>query len=219
MAPQALPGLLGGVLLIGISLFLPGASRPIGLSLGAVISLGLAFLYRSPRRPLPTRREIVYAPADGRVVGVHRREPRREWEIVIFLSLLDVHLQRAPTAGKVLAVERTEGRFWPASSEQAGLENHRVSLRLSSPWGEIEVVQIAGILARRIVCYPRPGDWLPAGALYGLIHFGSRVYLYLPAGATPLVEPGARVQAGRSPVATFEPSPPQDSRTPDRPTA
>lgn len=150
------------------------------------------------------------APADGVVCTVDSAAPPAELglpdtplpRVGIFMSVLDAHVQRAPVGGEVIAVQHRAGRFGAADRAAAGDENERNSMVIRTPDGaEVVVVQIAGLLARRIVCDARQGDSLALGDTYGLIRFGSRLDTYLPAGTRPLVTIGQRTVAGETVLA------------------
>lgn len=160
-----------------------------------------AAFFRHPHRVPPNRANVVVAPADGEVALVDTAVPPAELNmgdtpvprVSIFLSVLDVHVQRSPVAGEVLAVVHKAGKFLSADLAEASDANERNSMLLRTEAGhEIAVVQIAGLLARRIVCDAKVGDRLPIGDTYGLIRFGSRVDTYFPAGTTLMVERGQR---------------------------
>jgi len=136
----------------------------------------------------------VLAPADGRVTAVERQADGRV-RVSTYMSLLDVHVNRAPVAGTVRSVARRPGGHWPARDKESE-RNERVVWELDSPLGGVRLVQIAGAVARRIVPYVRPGESVAQGQRLGLIRFGSRVDLYLPAGIEVGVEVGQRVRAG-----------------------
>lgn len=169
-----------------------------------------AGFFRHPPRVPPNRPGAVVAPADGTICVIDTAIPPAELgladvalpRISIFLSLLDAHVQRAPVGGEVLAVLHRPGRFSSADLAAASTDNERTSLRLRTPAGaEVIAVQIAGLLARRIVCDARIGDKLEIGDTYGLIRFGSRLDTYLPAGTRPLVSVGQRAVAGETVLA------------------
>jgi phosphatidylserine decarboxylase len=171
---------------------------------------------RHPERPPPTG-DAALAPADGRVVRVGTvRDERFEepmLEIAIFLALWHVHVQRAPLAGRVVAVERFEGKFGNAlfgGSE----ENYRQAIYLETDWGPCSVTQVAGMLARRIVRWVEAGQTVAAGQRLGMIKFGSRVVLRLPAGSEPLVRVGQEIRAGVTPVASRQRSAVSDQSRP-----
>ncbi|MDZ4270114.1 MAG: phosphatidylserine decarboxylase, partial [Mycobacterium sp.] len=168
-----------------------------------------AFFRHPPRQP-PTRPGLVVAPADGLVCVVDEEIPPGELglpavalpRISIFLSLLDAHVQRAPIGGEVVAVAHRLGLFVSADLAAASADNERNSILIRTPEGaEVVAVQIAGLLARRIVCDVAPGDKVALGDTYGLIRYGSRLDTYLPAGSTILVDVGQRSLAGETVLA------------------
>ncbi|UCF68555.1 MAG: phosphatidylserine decarboxylase [Acidobacteriota bacterium] len=160
-----------------------------------------AYFFRDPDRIVPDDPRLVVAPADGRVTKID--EAPSGLHIVIFLSLFDVHVNRSPVAGVVRRVHRKPGRFLAAFDERAGTLNARNELTLDTRQGRVEVSQITGLIARRIVCRVRPGDRLAKGERFGLIRFGSRTDLFLPAGTRPLVAVGEKVRGGTTPVAQW----------------
>jgi len=177
---------------------------------GLASALATATFFRHPHRVPPNRVGVVVAPADGEVALVDSAvppaelglgdEPRRR--VSIFLSVLDVHVQRSPVGGTVRQVVHTPGKFLSADLADASEVNERTSMLLETRDGaEVAVVQIAGLLARRIVNDAKVGDTLPIGDTYGLIRFGSRVDTYLPPGSTLLVERGQRTIGAETVIA------------------
>ncbi|MFN6552800.1 MULTISPECIES: phosphatidylserine decarboxylase [Mycobacteriaceae] len=169
-----------------------------------------AAFFRHPPRVAPTRPGVVVAPADGLVCLIEDAVPPAELglsdtprpRISIFLSVLDAHVQRAPIGGDVVAVQHRPGRFHSAELEAASEDNERNSVVIRTPEGtEVIAVQIAGLIARRIVCNAHVGDKLDIGETYGLIRFGSRLDTYLPAGSKLLVTRGQRTLAGETVLA------------------
>lgn len=169
-----------------------------------------AGFFRHPPRVPPTRPGAVVAPADGVVCVIDTAAPPAELSmgdaplprISIFLSVFDVHVQRAPVSGEVIAVQHRPGRFASADLAEASIDNERTSVRIRAANGaEVVAVQIAGLVARRIVCDAHVGDKLAIGETYGLIRFGSRLDTYLPAGAEPLVRVGQRAVGGETVLA------------------
>ena len=169
-----------------------------------------AAFFRHPPRVPPTRPGAVVAPADGLICVIDSAAPPAELamgdeplpRVSIFLSLLDAHVQRAPVSGEVVAVQHRPGRFGSADLASASTENERTSLRIRTDSGsDVVAVQIAGLLARRIVCDAGVGDKLSVGDTYGLIRFGSRLDTYLPPGTEPLVKVGQRAVAGETVLA------------------
>ena len=171
-----------------------------------VVTVFVLQFFRDPARAVPADPDAVLAPADGRVVVVGRaRDPwleRDALKISIFMNVFNVHSNRSPVDAEVLRVWYHAGAFLNAAIDKASLENERNALHLRTPEGrDITCVQVAGLVARRILCYVKPGDRLARGQRYGFIRFGSRVDLYLPADAVSRVSVGDRVQASASIVA------------------
>lgn len=162
-----------------------------------IIAAFMAFFFRDPTRIPPEDPKLVVAPADGRVTRVKpvANEPGSATVISIFLSPLDVHINRSPIAGTITETVYTRGKFLMATNEMASLVNEQNALTIR---GEIDVVctQIAGILARRIVCWKKTGDTLALGERFGMIKFSSRTDLVLPANVKVTVTEGARVRGG-----------------------
>lgn len=176
-----------------------------GLGWLALASLlaGLAILafFRDPERQGPAGPDLVLSPADGRVVAVAPPADGTGPAVTIFLSVFNVHINRIPIGGRVAEVERTTGRFRAAFRSDASVVNERVAVTIETPRGTVRCVQIAGVLARRIVCRVRPGDVVETGQRYGLIQFGSRMDILLPSGAEILTATGARTRAAVTPIA------------------
>jgi phosphatidylserine decarboxylase len=177
---------------------------------GLLAAGACAGFFRHPPRVPPTRAGVVVAPADGVVSVVDTAAPPAELglpdtplpRVSIFLSLLDAHVQRSPVSGEVIAVQHRPGRFGSADLPAASTENERTGVRIRTDSGaDVVAVQIAGLLARRIVCDARVGDKVSIGDTYGLIRFGSRLDTYLPAGAEPVVRVGQRTIAGETVLA------------------
>ena len=163
--------------------------------------------FRDPRRTSPPDPHAVLAPADGRVIVVERaRDPyleRDALKISVFMNVFNVHSNRSPVTGEISGRWYFPGRFVNAALDKASGENERNALAVHTSHGDVTVVQIAGLIARRILCYARTGDTLLAGQRYGFIRFGSRVDVYLPSGALAQVSLGDRVKAGRDIIARF----------------
>ncbi|MGV0740751.1 phosphatidylserine decarboxylase [Mycolicibacterium sp. XJ870] len=169
-----------------------------------------AAFFRHPPRVPPVRPGVVVAPADGLVCLIQDAVPPAELglpdtpmqRVSIFLSVLDAHVQRAPIGGEVVAVQHRPGRFHSAELEAASEDNERNSVVIRTPEGShVIAVQIAGLVARRIVCDAHVGDKLAIGETYGLIRYGSRLDTYVPAGARLLVTRGQRALAGETVLA------------------
>lgn len=181
---------------------------------GLVSAVANAAFFRHPPRVPPTRPGVVVAPADGLICLVDETTPPAELglpatplpRISIFLSVLDAHVQRAPIGGEVVAVVHRPGLFGSADLAAASEDNERNSVVIRTPDGsEVVAVQIAGLVARRIVCDAKVGDKLTIGDTYGLIRFGSRLDTYLPAGSDVLVTNGQRALAGETVLAELGP--------------
>lgn len=178
--------------------------------LGLLFTLFCLYFFRDPERVLPPRTNVFVAPADGLVVGVEPAIPPAElglgetprMRVSIFLSVLDVHVNRAPISGLVSRIAYHPGKFLSAADEKASDDNERNSILLSLPTGqEVVVVQIAGLIARRILCDIHEGQSIIVGQRIGIIRFGSRTDLYLPEGTQPLVAPGQRMIGGETVIA------------------
>lgn len=185
--------------------------EPLGL-VGAVITIWCFYFFRNPDRITPVGEHWVVSPADGIVQMIADVTPPPELElgegvrtrISVFMSVFDVHVNRAPTAGTVGVIAYASGKFFNATLDKASVDNERNSLRIDLPeraglvGGTLGVVQIAGLIARRIVCFVRVGDTVNGGERFGLIRFGSRLDIYLPPGVAPQVVVGQRMLAGES---------------------
>jgi len=210
--PAGRPFILGGAVavLAGV-IFAPWLAW-----LGAAFSLFCLYFFRDPERVAPDRDGVLVAPADGRVVSVALAAPPAElelgtavrWRVAIFLSVLDVHVNRVPIDGTVTRIAYRHGKFLNASVDKASTDNERNALAIRLADGrEIAVVQIAGLIARRILCDVREGDAVRTGARFGIIRFGSRTDLYLPEGVLPLVREGQLMIGGETVIAALADAP------------
>jgi len=170
--------------------------------LGLAVTAFFAFFFRDPQRQPPQGDGWIVSPADGRVLDI-ADDPRGGRRIAIFLSVFDVHVNRAPVTGRVEAIDYRPGRFLKAYDPRASTENERAIVTMDSAHGPIEFALIAGILARRVVCRLTTGQDLRLGERIGLIRFGSRAEIVVPAGAEVLVTRSDRVKAGVTPLARF----------------
>jgi phosphatidylserine decarboxylase len=172
--------------------------------LGILFTLFIAFFFRNPKRKIPNLQNIILSPADGKIIHVAECEEgrflkERALKVSIFMSLFDVHMNRAPTSGKVLERSYHPGRFLLANVEKSSLFNEQNAMILETEDRfKILLIQIAGFAARRIVCYVKAGDLLRKGEIFGLIRFGSRIDLYLPTEVKPIVRVGEHVKGGES---------------------
>jgi phosphatidylserine decarboxylase len=169
---------------------------------GVVVTLAIALFFRDPERTVDLKEGEIVCPADGRVVAVEdgsspRSIPDGGFRVSVFMSVFNVHVNRIPVDGKVLGVYHTPGGFSMAHLDEAMANNERTEVLLEDgSQRRFLLVQVAGMVARRIICRLKEGDTVMAGQRFGLICFGSRVDLYLPPGFEPLVNPGQRVRAG-----------------------
>lgn len=207
--PAGRPFLVAGVILMLLGLALAGWLFWLAL----ILTLFCLYFFRDPERVTPLRPGVVVAPADGKVVSVMPATPPAElglgtaprWRVATFLSVLNVHVNRMPADGTVTRIAYRHGSFMNASLDKASDRNERNAVALRLPDGrEIAVVQIAGLVARRIVCTAREGDAVAAGARFGIIRFGSRTDLYLPPGVRPLVSEGQTMIGGETVIAELD---------------
>ena len=191
-------------------------------SLIAYLTLALtayvAYFFRDPPRVTPLREGLVVAPADGRISAIDRVQPPAELglgsdertRVSIFLSVFDVHIQRSPVSGRVTRSVYVPGAFLNAALDKASEENERRSIVISPTYGgEIACVQIAGLIARRILTFIKEGESLGIGERYGLIRFGSRVDVYLPPNVLALVHVGQRAVGGETVIADLKSAEPE----------
>jgi len=171
-------------------------------SVSLVLTLFVLFFFRDPERLLPKGKDLVVSPADGRVIvikDVYEPDYLKQdvKQVSIFLSVFNVHVNRAPVGGTVETVKYNPGKFHVAAVDKASLENEQTGMVIVHGKHKILVKQIAGLIARRIVCYAKPGEVLMPGERYGLIRFGSRVDLFLPKDIELKVKVGDRIKGVR----------------------
>jgi phosphatidylserine decarboxylase len=199
-----------------VSLLLFWLWSPLGW-LGALVTLWCVYFFRDPVRVTPVRDGIVVAPADGWVSRIVNTLAPKELElgerplprVSIFMSVFDCHVNRSPLAGKIERVIYHHGAFLNADLDKASEDNERNCLVIASDRARIGVVQIAGLVARRIVCFVREGATVGAGERIGMIRFGSRVDVYLPEGVRPLIAEGQTAIAGETVIADLAARDPQ----------
>jgi phosphatidylserine decarboxylase len=173
----------------------------------AVILVFLAsfvfYFFRDPERAIPSEPGALVSPADGRVVVVTEEENAESVgkRISVFLAIWNVHVNRSPEAGTIAAMDYRPGKFLAAMRERASFENEQNVISLSTAAGEIVFKQIAGLIARRVVCWKKPGDIVRRGERIGLVRFGSRVDMWVPSGTEILVKVGDNVKGGSSVLA------------------
>ena len=197
---------IGGFALASLILFLLWS--PLGW-IGTVLTIWCALFFRDPARVTPVREGIVVAPADGRIAKVVNAPPPKELglgerplpRVSIFMNVFNCHVNRSPVTGRVDEIVYHAGSFISADLDKASEENERNAFVISSGAARIGVVQIAGLVARRIVCFVRKGATIGAGERIGMIRFGSRVDVYLPEGTQPLVAEGQTAIAGETVIA------------------
>nr|WP_199710612.1 phosphatidylserine decarboxylase [Noviherbaspirillum cavernae] len=165
-----------------------------------IIAVFVLQFFRDPARTIPQKNNAVLSPADGRIVVVEKaRDPyanREALKISVFMNVFNVHSNRAPVDGRIENVQYFPGKFVNADLDKASIENERNALTITTTAGQVVTcVQVAGLIARRILCYVKAGDVLARGQRYGFIRFGSRVDVYLPLTASPKVTVGDKVSA------------------------
>ena len=205
--PEGYP-FIGGFALASLIFFL--IWTPLGW-IGTVLTVWCALFFRDPKRVTPLREGLVVAPADGRISMVVQAVPPQELglgdkplpRISIFMSVFNCHVNRSPATGRVDRIAYRPGKFINAELDKASEDNERNSLVIATPAGQVGVIQIAGLVARRIVCFVREGQSMTAGERFGLIRFGSRLDIFLPEGTKPLVAEGQTAVAGETVLADF----------------
>jgi len=172
--------------------------------IGLLLTLFIAFFFRNPKRKIPSLQNIILSPADGKIIYLGECEEDRflkekALKVSIFMSLFDVHINRIPASGRVIERSYHPGQFLVANADKSSLLNEQNALVLETEDRlKILLIQIAGFVARRIACYAETGDHLKMGEIFGMIRFGSRIDLYLPAGVKPSVKVGQHVKGGES---------------------
>ncbi len=180
--------------------------------IGLILTGWCVYFFRDPPRVVPAEADLVVSPADGRISSVASvvppdqlglgSEPRRR--ISVFMNVFNCHVNRSPIAGTITKVVYTPGKFINAELDKASEDNERNAVVLDSAHGPIAVIQIAGLVARRIVCWSAEGDVLAPGERFGMIRFGSRLDVYLPLAASVLVAEGQVATAGETVLARFD---------------
>ncbi len=197
-------------ILLFVALFFGWFWQPV-LWIGLVLTVWCTYFFRDPPRVTPLDPDIVVSPADGRVsavaIGVAPKElglgEQSRRRVSIFMSVFDCHVNRAPLPGTVKNIVYTPGKFLNAELDKASEGNERNGMVLDTAHGPIGVVQIAGLVARRIACFVADGEQLAAGQRIGLIRFGSRLDVWLPLASNVLVAEGQRAVAGETVIARF----------------
>jgi phosphatidylserine decarboxylase len=205
--PEGYP-FIGGFALASLILF--WIWTPLGW-IGTVLTIWCALFFRDPVRVTPVRDGVVVSPADGRISMITQVLPPAELglgdrpltRISVFMSVFNCHVNRSPVTGRIERIVYRPGAFINAELDKASEDNERNSLVIGTAQGRIGVVQIAGLVARRIVCFAKEGQAIGAGERFGLIRFGSRLDVYLPDGSKPLVSVGQTAIAGETVLADF----------------
>ena len=207
LTPQV-PVAQEGYPFIGLTAFCTLIFGVLGLFIPTFIFLAATIFvlsfFRDPERFTPPQEDALVSPADGKILLIEKVDDKKftageAWKISIFMNVFNVHVNRIPFSGKVEKVIYTPGKFYSADSEKGALQNEYCATVITTPNGKtLAFVQIAGLIARRIVCWLEPGDFAGKGKRYGLIRFGSRVDLYLPPDTEISVQPGQKVRAGET---------------------
>src|SRR3990172_275095 len=209
-APVAVEGIPFVVIAGIISVLFFVADLIIPAVLFSLVTLFIVWFFRNPERSVPPGEKNVISPADGKIIDVREMQEnrilnKRMLKISIFMNLFNVHVNRLPCTGKVVDIVYNPGKFVSANLDKASLENEQNAVVLETPAGEkIIFIQIAGLIARRIVCWLREGQDVKRGERFGLIRFGSRVDVYLPVGTDVSVSLGDKVKAGESILARMK---------------
>lgn len=206
--PQGMP-FIGAFALATLILF--WLWSPLGW-IGTMLTIWCVYFFRDPPRVTPVRDGIVVSPADGRISLIANAVPPRELElgerplprISVFMSVFDCHVNRAPAAGRIERIVYRAGKFLSADLDKASEDNERNGVVIATANGRIGVVQIAGLVARRILCFVREGESIGAGDRFGMIRFGSRLDIFLPEGSRPLVAEGQTAIAGETVLADLK---------------
>ena len=181
----------------------------VGAMIFFTMALFLFFFFRDPERTVPGGENLILSSADGKVISI---KPLNHLEftggsgtqVSVFMSVFDVHVNRAPISGQVKYFKYNPGKFLPAFKDKASLENEQTEVGIENDHGRVVLKQIAGIIARRIVCKIKPGDSVKAGERFGMIKFGSRIDLFLPANVEIKVKLNQKVRAGETIIGIFE---------------
>jgi phosphatidylserine decarboxylase len=202
---EARPFLIGAAAFLGVSLWM---GWTVGIALGALLLVGLLLFFRDPHRTPPANPLALVSPADGKVICVDEAEDPcfglgKFRRVGIFLSVLDVHVNRSPDAGTIEKTHYSAGEFLDARHLEVDIRNENQTWLLRTTRGPVLVRQIAGLIARRIVGWKKAGDSVSKGERFGMIRFGSRTDLYFPASCNPQVQVGQRVVGGQTILALW----------------
>ncbi|MBI5745534.1 MAG: phosphatidylserine decarboxylase family protein [Nitrospirae bacterium] len=201
VAKEGFPFIASGLILTSISLAVGWRCPALILFL---ITLFIVWFFRNPRRNIPDTCDLIVAPADGKIIEVKEEFEKRYLnertiKVSIFMSIFNVHVNRIPYSGKVLSVSYNPGRFIAANRDKASLENEQNAVIIGTKEGKrILFIQIAGLIARRIVCRLNTGNNVERGERFGLIRFGSRVDIFLPPDVELKISKGSKVKGGET---------------------
>lgn len=214
MRPPQIPVAMEGIPFFGMVAFASVIFALLGWPVPAVAALAasafILYFFRDPQRIVPCRDDVIVSPADGRVLEVtevdrdpfHTGSARR---ISIFMNVFNVHVNRVPVAGVIRDIRYVPGSFLPADRQKAMVQNEQNAIMIEDDRGRtVTVVQVAGLIARRIVCLAETGDWVRRGQRFGMIRFGSRLDCYLPIECRVLVKSGQRTVAGETVMAIWD---------------
>jgi len=181
----------------------------VGAMIFFTMALFLLFFFRDPERTVPGGENLILSSADGKVISIKPLDHleftgENGTQVSVFMSVFDVHVNRAPISGQVKYFKYNPGKFLPAFKDKASLENEQTEVGIENDHGRVVLKQIAGIIARRIVCKIKPGDSVKAGERFGMIKFGSRIDLFLPANVEIKVKLNQKVRAGETIIGIFE---------------
>ncbi|MBI3995054.1 MAG: phosphatidylserine decarboxylase family protein [Nitrospirae bacterium] len=204
---ERLPFLIGVTLLTVAVAFLKMAWLTVAV---AALALQTFWFFRDPDRIIPADEGLIVSPADGKIIEItEAKEERflkdRAIKVSIFLNLFDVHVNRIPCSGRIRGIHYQPGKFLAANKDLASTENEQNAIFLETPSGaQLVFVQVAGLVARRILCWVKEGDAVERGFRFGMIRFGSRTDLFLPLGTKLKVKPGQKVKGGSSIIGAFK---------------
>jgi phosphatidylserine decarboxylase len=205
LAPEGYPFIIGSLGLTVLVLI----TMPVGACLPLALTAFMVYFFRDPERAIPEDKNLFVAPADGKIIVIRDMRETRHLgaevkQVSIFMSPLNVHVNRAPCEGRVKAVRHNKGSFFAAYKDEASIKNENIEMVLETAYGDVLVRQVAGFLARRAVCRKKEGDLLRRGERYGVIKFSSRVDVYLPKDVEIKVQMNHSVKAGETVLAEFK---------------
>ena len=202
IAKEGFPFVLGALAVFLILVIFP---VKLIIFLTAVFCGFCLWFFRDPERSIPAQKDVMVSPADGKVIEVFNVELNGETvtKVSIFMNVFNVHVNRMPITGKITSVKHVEGKFLPADRPDASYENEQNVIELETERGNVTVKQIAGLIARRTVCYAKEGDMLPIGDRLGIIKFSSRLEVFIPKGFDILIKNGDITKAGETILAKY----------------